>query len=137
MFSMYRVLLSTSLVSVLFACAGNPSDPVSLTEQLALKNFRIGPPVSTVRNYRINGWSSVNARFIIITTGVSNNYLIGFMNNCSETRSATSIVFSNTAGRLTTADKMLVRSAGGFTDTCFINSITQLEKIEKRNESQE
>ena len=42
------------------------------------------------------------------------------------------IAFTNMAGSITKADKLIVKAPGGYTDTCFISTITQLEKVRKK-----
>ncbi len=131
MVSRNRVFLTGSFFLFVIACAVSPSSPLTVEERLTLKHYSIGAEVKSIRNYRLNGWSSVNDRYIIVNTGVSDDYLIGFSNNCSATRSAMSIAFSSTAGGLTTSDKVLVSSSGNFIEHCFIRSITKIHKIKR------
>ena len=71
-------------------------------------------------------------KFIIVSAGVRDHYLVGLRNRCPETGTAMNIGFSNIAGSITRADKGSVISPGVYTDTCFIDSITQLEKVRKQ-----
>ncbi len=126
-----RILILSLLASGLCACAISHERPLTLEEELELKHYRIGAPANMVRNYRMSGWSYVNDRHIIINTGPSRQYLVGFKNKCIETRSAVNVAFTNTSGRLTTFDKLLVNGPGNLIDQCYIQSITHLKKINR------
>lgn len=126
-------LLLLALAAVLSACAQTEKEPMlSVDEAIVLKGYKVVGPVKSIRNFRINGWSHVDDKFIIVSAGVRDHYLVGLRNRCPETRSAMNIGFSNIAGSITRADKVIVIAPGGYTDTCFIDSITQLEKVRKQ-----
>ena len=124
-----------ALAALVSACAGSAEKPLlSVEESTVIEGYSLIGPVNSIRNFRINGWSHVDDKFIIVSAGVRDHYLIGFRNSCRETGSAMNIAFTNTAGSITKADKVIVKAPGGFTDTCFIRTITKLEKVKKTTE---
>ena len=105
--------------------------PVKLME----KGYRIGEQVTRISNYRLHGWSYVDEKNLIMQGGVRDYYLVSLRNDCRDMQSAMTIGFSSTVGALTDRDKVIVRGAGGYVNTCFIEALHRLEKIEKEEES--
>ena len=128
--SFMRLTLCFLLTFGLFSCGGTPDKPLSLEDELESREFLIGKPVDSIRNYRVNGWNYIDDMYIMVTSGVSDEYLIGFGSSCREVKWASNIAFTNTAGRLTKSDKIIVNASGGFTEQCYIKSIFKLEKME-------
>ena len=122
-------LLTSFFVFGLISCAGQAEKPLSLEDELKSQEYLIGKPVDSIRNYRLNGWNHIDDMYITVTSGVSDKYLIGFRNRCTETKFASNIAFTNTAGRLTKSDKIIVSASGGYREQCFIKSIFKLEKM--------
>ena len=128
-------VIAVLLGIVLFACASSEKSPATLEdllkmeEKIELKNYQLGTPADSINNFRINGWSFVDDRHIIVNTGVRDDYLISFRSRCSEARFSESLAFSDTAGRLTTSDRFIVRGSGGFNEYCYVETITHLVKV--------
>ena len=128
-----RSLLLLCVAGMLSACAQTDKKPLlSVDETLVIRGYQVVGPVNSIRNFRISGWSRVDDKFIIISAGIRDHYLVGLRNRCPETGSAMNIAFTNMAGSITKADKLIVKAPGGYTDTCFISTITQLEKVRKK-----
>lgn len=127
-----RSLLCAAFAVVMTACGTAEKKPLlSVDETLVLKGYTVVGPVKSIRNFNLNGWSHVNDKFIIITAGVRDHYLVGFRSRCSETSSAMNIGIDRIGGSVTRSDKVIVRSPGGYTDICFIDTITQLQRVKK------
>ena len=121
--------ISLLLIVVLAACAGNPSEPIPIEEQMAQKGYLIQDPVKRLKDYRINGRSSVDRSNVILNVGASEKYLITIRSLCDELRSAEHLAFSTIIGDLTDKDKLIVRDSGGHIQYCYIDTIRKLEKI--------
>jgi hypothetical protein len=127
--NLMRYIAVFPMFLLLFSCASQTDKPLfNIEESLVIKGYNVVGPVTSINNYRINGWSYVSDKYVIINTGVRDHYLVSFRNSCFEAQSATRVGFSNTAGRLTTSDKMIVEGMGGFANHCFIQSLTRLER---------
>ena len=125
------------MILLLCSCASSTEKPFfNIEDSLVIKGYDVIGPVTSINNYRINGWSYVSDKFVIINTGVRDHYLVGFRNSCHEAQSASRVGFSNTAGRLTTSDKMIVEGVGGFDGHCIIESLTRLEKARKEDKDE-
>jgi hypothetical protein len=130
-----RIVIAVTFGSALFACTTHEKKPTTLEdilkfeEALELKNYQLGEPENSINNFRINGWSYVDEYHIIVNTGVRDDYLIRFHSRCNETRYASNLAFTDTAGRLTTSDRFIVKGSGGFDETCYVETITHLVKV--------
>ena len=132
-----RSLLFLTLTGLLAACGTAEKKPLlSTDEALVLKGYNVVGPVKSIPNFRLNGWSYVNDEFIIVTAGVRDHYLLGFRFRCPETASAMNIGIDHMVGSVTRSDKVIVRAPGGYTDTCFIDTITRLERVRKKPEEE-
>jgi hypothetical protein len=119
-------------VSVLVtACASPPPRPVPLAQKLLERGYVIGKPVKRLKNYRINGWNSIDRYHVIIHAGVKEDFLVTVRNPCDGFRSAEILTFSTTVSDLTDKDKLVVRGAGGFVEQCYIKSIHVLSRTKK------
>ena len=68
----FRNIIAGVIVSlVAIACATEPPESVPLEERLAKRGFTIGEQVKRIRDYRINGWSSVDRYNVIMNVGAS------------------------------------------------------------------
>lgn len=118
-------LLATS------CAAGPPPQTVPLGQKLLERGYVIGKPVKRLKNYRINGWNSIDRYHVIIHAGVREDYLVTVRNPCDGFRSAEILTFSTTVSDLTDKDKLVVRGAGGFVEQCYIKSIHVLSRTKK------
>ena len=110
------------------ACSGIPPESIPLEDRLTEKGYKIGESVKRLNDHRINGWSSVDRRNVILNVGVSEYYLVTVRRNCEGLNSATNLAFSTTVGNLTDKDKLVVRGPGRFLEDCYIDTIRTLEK---------
>lgn len=124
-----RKITQVLLVLALAACAANTTPPVSLTQKLQEKGYRLGAEVKRVSNFRLNGWSEVDDHHIIMTSGVSDRYLLSLRTACINLTGAHTIAYTTTVGSLTVSDSLLVRDQFSPPERCPINSIHQLESI--------
>jgi hypothetical protein len=130
-----RTAFAAMCVTLLVACAASPpKEEIPVPVRLMEKGYVIGEKVRRVQNYRLHGWSYVDDRNLIIQSGVSRHYLVLLRSPCRDLDSAITIGFTSTVGALSDRDKVITRSAG-FTDTCFIEGIWALEKINKEKDA--
>ena len=113
------------------ACNNAPHQEVPIDELMAAKGYLIKEPVKRLKDYRINGWSSVDRRNVILNVGASKNYLVTVRSPCEGLRSAEHLAFSTIIGDLTDKDKLIVRDSGGYIQNCYIDTIQTLEKIKR------
>jgi hypothetical protein len=104
---------------------------IPIEEQLSKKGYRIEKKVSQIRDYRLNGWSSVDRFNVIIIAGVSRHYLITLRRPCDGLRSAGGVAFSTTSGNLTDKDRLMYRPTPSILEYCPIRDIYLLEKTSK------
>ncbi len=123
--------LGVLLVSLLVACAGQPTVETTLEEKLAAKGYALAEPVTSVRDWSLNGWVYVDDRHFIMESGVRDRYLVTLRQRSLELGSAVNLAFSTTVGSLTDKDKVILRGAGGFRETLMIASLHALKRIEK------
>lgn len=114
---------------MLLACASAPPESIPLKEKLAKRGYVIGEPVKRLRDYRINGWNSIDRRSVIMIVGASKHYLVTLRSPCDGLTSAEHLAFSTTIGDLTDKDKLVVRSAGRYLEQCYIDKIYPLSRI--------
>jgi len=98
---------ATLILVLATACSGAPPEPIPIEEQLAAKGYLIKEPVKRIKDYRINGWSSVDRRNVILNVGASKNYLVTVRSPCDGLRSAEHLAFSTIIGDLTDKDKLI------------------------------
>lgn len=118
------------------ACAVSPEQPLTLEEKLAAKGYQIGEQVRRIQNYRLHGWSYVDREHVIMSAGASDHYLVSLKSPCSDLQGAINIAFTTTVGNLTDHDKLIVRAPGDLRDTCLIDTLHELEKVEKTGASE-
>lgn len=124
-----RATLLLALASVTGASQATPVN--DLRQELELRGYRVIGETTEIYNYRLNAWSAIDDKHLMIRSGPKEQYLVTFKNNCHDLRTNETIAFSNTGTRLTKFDKAVVMGAGNIPQNCFIESIYQLEKIPK------
>ena len=129
-----NIIAGVIVLLVAGACATESAEPVPLEERLAKRGFTIGEQVKRIKEYRINGWNSVDRYNVIMNVGASQNYLVTVRSPCEGLRSAEHLAFSTTVGDLTDMDKLVVRGSGRYLEQCYIDAIHALKKIEKPDE---
>ena len=116
------------LIAALAACAGQP-EARSWEEKLAARGYVVAEPVTTIRNYRINGWNELDRSHVIIEAGVSERYLLTLLRPCDGVRTANTLAFSTSAGALTKFDQLYVRGPGNRFENCRIDTVHRLERV--------
>jgi hypothetical protein len=137
MASMIRLCACSMLVVALAACASTGSgsstagESRSVEQKLAGKNYRLGEPVERIYDYKLDSWSYLDRKHVIMQTAPSTYYLVALKNSCHGLSSAEVIAFSTTTSQLTRFDHLLVRNAGKMVDRCYIDRMYKLEKVKK------
>ena len=125
-FSRFVILtLSMLLVS---ACASQTARQAPLEEKLSGLGFARGEKVRRINDLQINSWNLVDRKNVVIYVGAGHRYLITTRNPCDGLEDTEHLNYSTTAGNLTDKDKLMVRRLHGHVESCFIDSIYELEK---------
>lgn len=124
-----RATLLLALASVTTASLATPVN--DLRQELELRGYRVIGETTEIHNYRLNAWSAIDDKHLMIRSGPKEQYLVTFRSSCHDLRTNETITFSSTGTRLTKFDKATVMGAGNIPQHCFIESIYQLEKIPK------
>lgn len=128
----FVVAIATVLLS---ACAQQPAvEGKPTTEILAARGYVIGEPVSEIRNYRVDGWNSVDSSHVTINAGPSTAYLLTLTGPCTGLLSASDLGFTTTAGSLTTLDKVVIQDVTGKSQ-CPITKIEKLQRLKREEGS--
>lgn len=125
-------LIALALLSplVLASCAHRSLTESDAGDVLVDTDFARDRTVSSIRDYRIDGWRYVDRYNVILTAARNENYLVSFMSPCLGLSGATSIGFTSTAGGVTQFDDIVVRGPGGMAETCPIKEIVRLRDNE-------
>ena len=125
-----RIVLQSVLALLLTPAQVHAADkPGDLAAKLARQKLEQGEVVKSIANYKLDGWSYIDSRHLVIHTGPSTHYLISLLRSCPDLSSTENIAFTSTVNQLTKFDKLIVRSAGGIRQQCPIEQIYTLKKI--------
>lgn len=127
----YQQIITTATLLILLAgaCSNNPPTQVPIEDKLAQVGFILGEQVKRVNNFQINSWNMVDRQNAILYVGASRRYLVTTRTPCDGLEDARNLNYSTTAGSLTDKDKLLARRLSGRLESCFIDTIYELEKI--------
>ncbi len=125
-------LRAATLIAAAFlvACTTTPAEPVSVDQRLADKGYEVSERIGRIPNFRLNGWSYVDRKHVIMTSGVRDRYLVTLKSNCPDLDSAMNIAYSTTAGALTDKDRLTVKVRGGVAHNCLIDRLHTLQETE-------
>ena len=112
------------------ASCAHQGAPLSLEQQLAERGYTQGEAVRDIQNYRVDGWNYLDSQHLIINTGPSDRYLVTLRTHCHALSSTESIVFTDTAGRLTRFDSVVVEDSAGLRRDCPIEALEKLQKLD-------
>ena len=123
-----RLFVNLLFIVIITSCAGT-GEQLSLEQRLTDMNLQIGEGNVRIPRYRVNGWTPIDNRNLIITAGVSDKYLVRLSFPCLGLDGAFQIGFTTPMGSLDRFESLLVRSLGRGRERCDIQDIFQLEKI--------
>lgn len=122
-----------ALLGLLAGCASGPrNDQLPLDEHLAKLGLRQGETVQAISRYDIGGWEYLDKRHISVGRAPGRRYLVEFTRPCDRLGFSSIIGFSSTVGQLTRMDHITVTDMGDIPQTCQIESLYRLEKVEKK-----
>jgi hypothetical protein len=116
------------------ACAVAPKEPVSVDERLAGRGYRVAERVDRITNFRLNGWTYLDERHVILAAGVRDRYLVTLKSTCYDLGHAMDIAYTTTVGSLTDTDRLIVEGGGAFNNECLIHRLHRLERVESNTE---
>lgn len=124
------VLLAIALALV--GCASSQKSAASLETELARQGYAMGDQVSSIRDWRLNGWTYVDDEHFVMRSGVNDYYLVTLKTPCFDLRGAFSLSFTTTAASLTDKDRVAIHSSpAGFREVYLIEALHELRKIER------
>ena len=118
------------LISSLTACASDYERP-DISERLLDMGLEIGEPNSRIPRFRVNGWTSIDENYLIITAGVNDRYLVELATPCQGLTGAFYVGFSTPSFGLDRFDNIIVRGIDRRPETCRIRDITRLYPIDE------
>ena len=110
-------------------CASAPQDDWAV--QLRAKGLAPGETVSSIPDFRIDGFDVLDAQHLILYTGHQRRHLVTFGTSCPGLRFAERLAYRPTAGSLGRLDTLTVVGQGP-TVPCVIDSIQVLKPIEDK-----
>ncbi len=119
------------LLGLLFTgCAGDYERP-DIRDQLLDRGLEMGEANARIPRYRVNGWSSIDENYLIITAGVNDRYLIELSTPCQGLTGAFSIGFTTPNFGLDRFDRIVVRGIDRRREVCSIQDIVRLYPIDE------
>jgi hypothetical protein len=122
------VLIGILTLMLISACTSAPPEALPIEEKLASLGYLMGPQVKRINDFQINSWSIVDRKKVIIFVGAGHRYLITTRNPCDGLQETEHLDYSTTNGNLTDTDKLLVRRHSGHMQSCFIDTLYELEQ---------
>jgi hypothetical protein len=121
---------SLSLAAVLALIVAGPVLPASLTlaEKLSGHDFRLGPEVPYVSDYRMDERVYVDNRRLILPAA-DQSFLVEFTLRCFGLHSNRVFARSREKGRLAPGDELLIKHEGRTVDHCEVKSLHLLEAM--------
>ena len=117
------------LIILLASCATDTQRP-DIRERLLEMNFEMGESNSRIPSHRVNGWTSIDENYLIVTSGVNDKYLIELFSPCFGLTSAFYIGFTTPNFGINRFDNLIVRGIDRRRETCPIRDITRLYEID-------
>ncbi|MEZ5490954.1 MAG: DUF6491 family protein [Gammaproteobacteria bacterium] len=123
-------LAGIALISGLTACAGDYEKP-DISQRLLDMGLEMGEANSRIPRYRVNGWTSIDEYYLIITAGVNDRYLVELTTPCQGLTGAFYVGFSTPDFGLDRFDNIIVRGIDRRPEVCRIRDITRLYPIDE------
>lgn len=121
-------LYIAGLALVLTGCASD-YQPVDIREHLLDMGLEMGESNSRIPRHRVNGWTSIDETFLIVTAGVNNKYLVELSSPCLGLNGAFYVGFSTPDFGIDRFDNLIVRGIDRRREICPIQDITRLYPI--------
>ena len=122
-------LLIGLLLAVIVSSCTSSSERASVEQRLRGMGLQIGEGDSRIPRYSVNGWTLLDERNLIITSGVNDKYLVRLFSPCLGLDGAFYIGFTTPIGGLSRFDNIIVRSPMWGRERCNIQDIFHLEQI--------
>jgi hypothetical protein len=122
-------LLIGSVLSISLAgCASTP--PRNIQDRLLDLGLELGESNQRIPRYRINGWSAIDDRNLVVTAGVNDKYLVELSTPCLGLAGAFFVGFTTPSFGLDRFDNIVVRGVDRRLERCPIEDITRLYPID-------
>jgi len=118
-----------ALTLVMAGCASDYQRP-DIRERLLDRGLEMGETNSRIPRYRVNGWTSIDERFLIVTAGVNDQYLVELATPCLGLTGAFYVGFSTPDFGVDRFDNIVVRGMDRRREVCPIQDITRLYEID-------
>lgn len=120
--------LAVLLIAVLVVTSCVSSDS-RLDRQLAGLGLRRGENNSALPIFRINGWSRLDERNLLVVAGANDNYLVELSSDCPMLEGAFRVGFVTPTDVDDRFESILIRAPGRRIFRCDISDITRLRPI--------
>ena len=120
--------LAVLLIAVLVVTSCVSSDS-RLDRQLAGLGLRRGENNSALPIFRINGWSRLDERNLLVVAGANDNYLVELNSDCPMLEGAFRVGFVTPTDVDDRFESILIRAPGRRIFRCDISDITRLRPI--------
>ena len=122
-------VLGASIALLLAGCASNSPQP-TVQERLMDMGLELVGSNSRIPRPRVNGWSSVDDRHLVVTAGVNDKYLVELSTPCLGLEGAFNVGFRTPDFGLDRFDDIIVRGIDSRPERCPIRNITRLYPID-------
>lgn len=123
------ILMAATLILAFTSCATDYERP-EIRERLLDMGLEMGEANSRIPRYRVNGWTSIDERYLIITAGVNDKYLVELSTPCLGLTGAFFVGFSTPDFGVDRFDNIIVRGVDRRREVCPIRDITRLYEID-------
>ncbi len=139
MLSISKLLWLAFLITVLTACASNPSQskspkeqPKSVQEQLAEQNLQVGEEVKRIFDLRMDGWKYLDKKNMTVHGGEEQSYLVTFRYACQGLGLPTTVIVPLTSkmNQLTRNDRFQINNKMDTIDYCRVHILHELDQVE-------
>lgn len=124
------LLAGLILALSLAGCASDYERPAIRTRLLDM-GLEMGESNSRIPRFRVNGWTSLDERHLIVTAGVNDRYLIELATPCQGLVGAFFVGFTTPDFGLDRFDNIVVRGIDRRREVCRIQDITRLYAIDQ------
>jgi len=126
---LFSCFTGLALTLILASCASDYQRP-EIRERLLDMGLEMGETNSRIPRYRVNGWTSIDEHYLIVTAGVNDKYLVELSTPCLGLTGAFFVGFSTPDFGVDRFDNIIVRGIDQRREICPIQDITRLYEID-------
>ena len=121
-------------ISLLTACSQSSlhDDELPLDQHLAKLGLRQGAAVKSIPVWDTGGWQYLDKGHIVLGQSPGQRYLVAFSSPCNNLAFSNRLNISNTAGAVTTLDRIISIDSAGIPEPCLIGRLYELEPVPRK-----